>query len=78
MQISISLGEKNQNIVYVTPVNSAFFQVVQFIKKHNIASQPDKYLFDTVYYEATSLYEFINAFVADIVKGNAFKKTESY
>jgi len=78
MQISISLGEKNQNIVYVAPVNSAFFQVVQFIKKHNIASQPDKYLFDTVYYEAISLYEFINAFVADIVKGNAFKKTESY
>jgi len=78
MHILVSFDETNGSIVYVPPVNAALFQVEKFVKEHGISESPEAYLFDCVHGETIELFQFVNSFVADVIKGNVYKKKENH
>jgi hypothetical protein len=78
MHICVSLDRTNRSIVYVPPVKAALFKVDKFVKEHGIPEDPETYLFDCVHDETIGLFQFVNSFVADVIKGNAYKKKENH
>jgi hypothetical protein len=76
LRISAGLDARNENMLYLLPVDWGLAQIGRFIDEHKIAEAPDRYLFNTVHDEAMRLYEFLNHFVASILRGHGKKTWE--
>ena len=79
MLLSVSLDETNRSIIYMNPTNAMLDQVRRFFEVHNINPFPvEKYLFDVVYNETIRLYQFVNRFISEVLKGHAYKKKKEF
>jgi hypothetical protein len=78
MHILVSLDETHKGTVYVPSINAALFQVERFVNENNITEAPDNYLYNCVYNETLSLFNFVGTFVREVVKGHCYKKIESF